>query len=133
MKVYVAGPWVMRDEVIPIAERIEGAGYEITHKWWNHEGSYDDYPLMREFAVLDFEGVRKADVVVVCDFAKSEGKAVEQGIALALGKPILLVKRKGVDNLNIFHTLPNYYHCPDGDDVLFHLERLKQLGGNSVR
>lgn len=56
-------------------------------------------------ARMDMFDVIRADVVLVLNLAKSEGKAVEQGIALAREIPIIVV---GLDRFNVFQYLPQY-------------------------
>ena len=126
MNIYVAGPWLDREEVKGIADRIAKLGHKITHPWWEHEGEYDDAPLMKAHAAQDWAGVVNAVMVVVCDFRKSEGKAVEQGIALAYGKPILMLHKDGVNNLNIFHNLGNYKHFHTEEALLDYLRDERQ-------
>lgn len=59
-------------------------------------------------ALKDLQGVLKANLLIVLNTAKSEGKATEQGIAIADGKPIIAVGERGVVTSNIFHYLMNY-------------------------
>lgn len=111
MKVYLAGPWIYKGDMAEIAAQFERAGHTITHKWWlienipENERSID---LLRIQAEMDVQGVRDADVVVVMNSAKSEGKAVEQGIAIAMDKNIIAVGTRGEVSVNVFHYLLNY-------------------------
>lgn len=123
MKVYLASPWVSKKEMPEIAGKIREAGGEITHAWWQiedgkNDGSIEDLAYHRGHAQLDVEGVEKADVVVVMNTASSEGKAVEQGIAIALGKPIIIVGTQGEFSKNVFHYLGNYKWVPDVDTMV---------------
>lgn len=109
MRVYVAGPWRRRTEVAQAAEQIHAAGHIITHPWWEHEDVPLDWGLHEKYrrelatqARKDFQAVEGAEVVVVMNLEQSEGKAVEQGIALALEIPIIVV---GAPVLNIFQYL----------------------------
>lgn len=119
--VYVAAPWVEKDLMPDIAEKVEDSGLEITHYWWDHEDIAEEDRLTDELceqAELDMNGVKEADAVILINSAKSEGKAVEQGLALAYGKPIFAVGRLGEHSKNVFHYLPNYYWYDTLDDVL---------------
>lgn len=60
----------------------------------------------------DIADVRRADVLVVLNLQKSEGKAVETGIAIAAGIPIVSVG----DRSNIFQSLG--YEVDTVDDAL---------------
>jgi nucleoside 2-deoxyribosyltransferase len=122
-RVYVAGPWIHREDAKQLGAQLEELGYTITHKWWNYEGEIDpnvygtdmaafESSLRKEFlhtcAVQDVRGVRTADVVVVLNSAKSEGKAAEQGMAIILGLPIILITPGAKPSSNVFHYLQNY-------------------------
>lgn len=114
MKVYLAAPWVERESLPAIARVFEGAGHTITERWWEHDDvpgypnnttEADDKELANQ-AIKDFQGVLTADVMVLINSAKSEGKAVETGIAIAAGMPVIVVGVKS----NIFHwMLPEEY------------------------
>lgn len=114
MKIYLAGPWIHRDVMETIATKLESLGATITHRWWNTET--DGRTLTdRDHAYhawLDENGVMEADAVLVINSTSSEGKAVEQGIALGLGIPIFIVGTRGEHSKNIFHYLSRYVWCP---------------------
>lgn len=114
MNIYLAAPWICRHEMPAIAAQFEAAGHTITERWWEIEGAadYTDpklFALFEDRAVADFMGVVNADAVVVLNLAKSEGKAVEMGVAIALFKPIILVGAPS----NIFHFMPSVYPVKD--------------------
>ena len=116
MKVYLAGPWIKGGDVLEASKQFEAAGIEITSRWLervkgNTDPAYDytkdplyTAPDAKEEATKDMEDVFNADMVVVINSAKSEGKAVETGLALAWGIPIVVVG----DRTNIFH----YFDAP---------------------
>jgi nucleoside 2-deoxyribosyltransferase len=127
MKIYVAAPWVARETAGLVASQLEQRGHVITERWWDHHdvGVYpgpaygEDLAELRAQADRDIAGVESADVVVVLQLAKSEGKAVEQGIAIALGIPIVVYSplnerghlfhyREGVE---IYNTLDDLYEA----------------------
>lgn len=111
MRVYLAAPWIIRDQMEPIAKQLEDHGFELTHKWWTVEDlteSQRTSALLAEQATADFVGVHNADFILVINSSKSEGKAVEQGIALAKGIPIYIVGERGAMSANVFHYLENY-------------------------
>lgn len=122
MRVYVAAPWVDREMAKDVALTFELAGHEVTERWWLHP-DVPGYPLdvtpeeheeLAEQAVRDFIGVVRAHVVVLLNTGKSEGKAVETGVAMAGNKPVVLVG----DRSNIFHFLPNVFQVADVDAAL---------------
>ena len=105
MRIYLAGPWKDRDRMPELAQVIETYGHEITRRWWYEEAADDDHTELKRHAWLDYVCVTHCDALVVINSRVSEGKAVETGIALALGKPVYVVG----DRTNIFnHLWPTY-------------------------
>ncbi len=138
MKVYLAGPWAHRGDMEDIAQQIEALGHQITWKWW----TTPDIPEklghdkeLREQAINDLNGVRSADLLVVVNSAKSEGKAVEQGLALGLGKPIIIVGNPAEHSANVFHYLPQFRWAPHVQAMLEILNTINWLieGGHASR
>lgn len=120
MKVYIAAPFIEKDRMPEISKRLEGMGLEVTHKWWQVEGLANEdekcSPLeMRKHAELDRDGVKAADLVLLINSSKSEGKAVEQGIALANNIPIIAVGKLGEHSKNVFHYMGLYHWVDDID------------------
>jgi nucleoside 2-deoxyribosyltransferase len=113
-RVYVAAPWLDRASAAEVATILECNGYHITHKWWIFEGAEEDtsWEFKQICARQDMEGVRTADVVVLLNTQKSEGKATEQGMAIAYGIPIIVLGDKNL-RCNIFQTMP-CFHWVDG-------------------
>ena len=111
MKVYIAAPWVRRPEAIAIGEQFKAAGHELTSRWFYHQSSSGDpmdpsgssSPMdeIRHQASEDITDVRRAQALVVLNLEKSEGKAVETGIAIAAGIPVISVGKRS----NIFQSL----------------------------
>src|SRR2546430_620777 len=99
-KIYIAAPWIDRELAADAAAKFEAEGFEVTHKWWIVE-TEDTRPLeeraayLEEHAYLDWDGVMAANILVLIHSAKSEGKAVEQGIALMRGIPIVAIGERG--------------------------------------
>lgn len=122
MKVYLAGPFIDLKIMPTLAAQIEDAGHTITQRWWEYEGE-SEHPESTEFlencAQLDRDGVANCDIVIVWNTAKSEGKAVEQGLAIAWQKPIIMVTPGAKPSSNIFHYLRgNYYHCKTMEEAV---------------
>ena len=120
-KVYLAGPWINRDKMPDIAKVLEANGHSITHKWWQYDGEgeqHENLEFLRKCAVDDYRGVENADVVLVYNSAKSEGKSVEQGIALALDKRIILWTPSEKPSSNIFHYMRHYKNVKTLDQAL---------------
>jgi hypothetical protein len=66
-------------------------------------------------------GVISSDIVLVLNLKISEGKAVEQGIAIGFQIPILAV---GPKPANIFQYLPVVTVVPTVEDALAELRKL---------
>lgn len=121
-KVYIAAPWPDRLLARAVAQKVRDLGYVITHHWWAFEAGDEDHRKLQELAALDFNGIAKADIFVLLNFQKkgeeTSGKAVETGIALTLGLPIMLIGER----TNIFHYLPSVVVYPGIDAALASLD-----------
>lgn len=141
MKIYLAAPWVDKDSMPEIAAKIEAIGNEITHRWWDVEGAVEDgspdaEAYHRHHAELDVQGVKDADIIVVVNTVKSEGKAFEQGVAVAYDRPIIIIGKRGEVSKNVFHYLKNYLWVGTTEEMLTSLKAIvwlfngvKQVGG----
>ena len=123
MKVYVAAPWIHRNVAADFAIQCEAQGHTITREWWKYEAGDEEFDVLRAQAIADLDAVQDADVVVVLQIAKSEGKAAETGAALAWRIPVfaLIYDKPG----NIFHRHPGvtlFYTHQDVLDALLNLE-----------
>jgi nucleoside 2-deoxyribosyltransferase len=125
MKLYLAAPWIDKDKMEALAWKFEDAGHTITWRWWRTDDIAEGWENTQSLAVQafnDFHGVKDCDTLVLFNTSKSEGKAVEQGIAIALEKPILAIGKLGEMSKNVFHYLPNYKWVPFIEDAIKALE-----------
>ena len=123
--IYIAAPWRDKELMPDIATKFEQAGHQITHKWWLVEDTPEserNFDLLQAQAGLDFCGVEAANFLILINSAKSEGKAVEQGIALGLGKSIIAIGKLGAHSKNVFHYMSNYTWVDTITDALKVLE-----------
>jgi nucleoside 2-deoxyribosyltransferase len=94
-----------------IAEQFEANGHEITWKWWDTpdipENANRNEELTKQ-AFNDKRGVEECQVLVLINSDRSEGKAFEQGLAVARRKPIIAVGKLGELSMNVFHYLDCY-------------------------
>ena len=133
MKIYIAAPWKFRAEMPFIAGKFEQIGCEITRKWWEAEDTPEherSIETLREQAEQDVLGVTDANLVVVINSAKSEGKALEQGVAVAQRKPIIIVGKRGEFSQNVFHYLKLYKWVESLDQALEIVTTIKWLLGD---
>lgn len=110
MRVYIAAPWVRKAEAIKAGFEVEAAGHIVTSRWFTHGDGGDAMDStgitqaiegIRNQAWEDIEDVSSADALIVLNLERSEGKAVETGIALIQNIPVISVGKRG----NIFQTL----------------------------
>jgi nucleoside 2-deoxyribosyltransferase len=102
VKVYVAAPWVCRREARVAAEALEADGFTVVSRWLYLHGDSKDAEILAREAQNDVDDLDASDALVLLNLEKSEGKAVETGLALATGKPVIVVGARS----NIFHWLP---------------------------
>lgn len=124
MRIYVAAPWIDRDRARDVAKQLTEMGHTVTHNWWDHDFPWEDHPNLQKCAQDDVKAVRTADFVLLLNSSKSEGKAVEQGLAIAYNIPIAAVDL-GSDSKNVFHHLPNYIWFKSVEEAI---ERLSSQG-----
>ena len=117
MKVYLAAPWNTRHAAHRLAQTIREAGHEITSHWhddWLDQDTTDPATLCQE-AQTDFADVIRSEVVLVWNTEKSEGKAVEQGIAICFEIPVIVT---GETRTNVFQYLAGFSLVPTVEAAL---------------
>lgn len=124
MRIYVAAPWVHKQDAQQAADYLASKGYEITSIWHHSHHAEDnakDTVMMSLEAIQDVTDVMRAEAMVVLNLKKSEGKAVEQGIAIACNIPVVVV---GTEPSNVFQHLPSFSIVPTLDAAIEELETL---------
>lgn len=108
MKVYIAAPWVRKADAVRAGEMATAAGLIVTSRWFNHEGDPADSTgiTVRDSEIHhqvleDMADIYSADYLMVLNLERSEGKAVETGIAIQLGIPFVCVGPRS----NVFQIL----------------------------
>ena len=134
IKIYVAGKWSDKTYINSIIDHLEQLGYSITHNWTKVENVTRDPISLGEMAILDINGVKNADALLVSmtdpDYAY-RGTFTEIGCALALDKKIIIVS-SDIDqtiktpyySTNCFYHHPNIIHVKKWTDAI---ECLKNL------
>lgn len=127
MKVYLASNYRRRDELLAVKAELEELhlGYQVVSRWLIHDPDTPAAKLVeqadvampdeaQQFAVVDYEDVQSADVLVLFSDPVSQsgqrgGCHVEFGMALAWRKPVVVVGPRQ----NVFHTLPDVVNLPE--------------------
>jgi hypothetical protein len=127
MRVYLAGAWGRREEILRVADRLRLVGVEITSNWLTEEegmqsGSKERF--LRERAYVDLQDVDRADALVrFADVPRtrqvpraliSGARMVEFGYAKAKGKTLYVVGGKQ----NVFDRLDGIVHVKDADALV---------------
>lgn len=120
MIVYIAAPWACREVAQIVARQVRAADIEVNSRWLYFPGDSRDPAVLRREAFNDYADVRAAHALLLLNLEKSEGKAVEQGLALAYGMPIVAVGSP----TNVFHHLPAYTWVTSVDTAIAALKRL---------
>jgi nucleoside 2-deoxyribosyltransferase len=117
--IYVASPWINKDEAEVVAKQLREAGFIVVSRWHSTEFDKNIYEaplkIMEEEAAKDFEDVQSANVLVYLNLAKSEGKATELGMALMKTIPIFCLFGK---QNNVFLHLPQVRHMNSIEEVI---------------
>ncbi len=130
MKVYLSAAWHRRSEIRILAERLKWLGFEITSRWLS-----EDQRGETDAAYMDFEDVLRCDVLIRFsdkEFVNAEsdtvprrllsgGRLVEQGMALAAGKRVVVVGGRQP----VFDALPFVSHVADETELIRFLRLLE--------
>lgn len=113
--IYLAAPWAHKAAARIARTALQAAGYTVTSDWIDQHDDTANPVDLAEQAIHDFNQVRKADILVILNLAKSEGKATELGVALASGKSVFLV---GPRTINIFYHMPTVHQVDTVQEVI---------------
>ncbi len=108
MKLFVSGK--IGDEALTreIMEGLKNGGHEITLDWTRigHLKPYDENPsASAKAAVLEVQGVKEADALVLVAHDRGIGMYVELGVALGTGKPVYLLSSRPSRTMFFHHPL----------------------------
>lgn len=128
MLIYLAARYARRAEMAGYARELDAMGYHVTSRWIHGSHELDDHPAPAERARLaaeDLEDLLAADVVIsfteqpraALDKPGHGGRHVEFGLALALGKRVMIVGPRE----NVFHWLPAVECCESWEQAREHL------------
>ena len=123
MTLYIAAPWVHREIACQVADWYAERGFTVIARWLRrHHASTNDPDILAQEAQHDVDDIYNADVFVLLNTARSDGKATELGMALIFGKPTIVV---GTREGNVFYHLPKVLMAEKLLDTLPILAALK--------
>lgn len=115
MRVYLAAPWAHKAEAESAHAFMRQCGLQVVSTWTTQD---TDTAASLEHAQSDYAELQRANVLVLLNLCKSDGKATEMGYALAKGYRVIVVGgREG----NIFYHLPQVEHVPTLEHAIFAL------------
>lgn len=130
MRLYLAAPWVCKQQAAEARTRLDAAGFLVSAPWIDqHEDTTDPAELRRQ-ANSDIRHVRSAEAFVILNLDKSEGKATELGMALAFGIPIVLV---GPRTINIFYHTDAVHQVETLEEAIDALHTIERTHPRSYR
>ena len=107
---YLSARHMRRHELLVAKERLESIGVEVTARW------LDSLEQPREIAQVSREDIELADAYVLLGDERGDSghRHVEFGLAMALGKPIIVVAPAAE---NIWQRLPGVTIVPEWEAV----------------
>jgi hypothetical protein len=135
LKIYLAAAWHRKAEIAGIADELNLIpGIRVQSRWLTEQGNigglsaHGRMKFLRSRALIDVADVRECDILVRFSDDLSMGtvpaalatgsRMVEMGIALADGKPVIVVG----GHQPVFDYLPNVIHVRDVAELKSYLE-----------
>jgi len=110
MKIYLASRYSRFREMQGYRDELESAGHVVTSRWINGDHQIDDQGLSVQ--AKEAERIRFASEAPRSSSSRG-GRHVEHGMALALGKRVMVVGHRE----NVFHCLPEVEFFPAWQDA----------------
>ena len=122
MKLYLAASFGRRAELAKYAADLLFLGHPVTSRWLFEEQKDNCQEARERYADIDLEDVRSADVLVLWTNYRNtpslrNGRMIEAGYAMGLGKPVWIVGPR--ENLFLEHR--RVLQFDDFDSVVEHL------------
>ena len=108
MKFFVSGKLGVEGDAIEVMAVLRIAGHEITFDWTAapYLKPYDEnVEACQKAAVIDSQGVKDADVLVILPHERGVGMYVELGIAVGFGIPVRVITNKKSRTMFFHHPL----------------------------
>lgn len=123
MKIYTAGRYSRREEILEYAKKLSNAGHVVTARWVNGD---EEGKSLEDIAIMDLDDVKAADMVLVYtdeygSLQKGGGRHTELGLGYAYGKHVWIVGPKE----QVFHSLPGVKQFENTDEVIGALKAFK--------
>ena len=109
-KLYLAGSWTRRSEILVYAGFLENLGHEVVSRWVLETNPGRDIGTAN--ALMDEEDVVRCNILIAFTDEVPKGRGgrdVEFGMARGLGKTLVIVGPRE----HIFHSLPGILEYPD--------------------
>jgi hypothetical protein len=128
MRVYVATSFKNIPEARAVMKALTEAGHTVTHDWTLEQVDPSWAPerqaaYLQECGAADYEGVRRADALVLLNHAESRDAMTEFGIALGAGIPAFVCRADRRMSV-FFHRA--YRLCNSTAELLRELENLSR-------
>ena len=127
MNIYLAAPWVCREDAQAARVQFEAAGIHVTSHWITRHvnpGANENPATLAAEAIEDVADLHAADAFVLLAFAKSEGKACELGMAIERGlRTIIVGWGDNFHCMNVFYYLPTSEHVATVQEAINALHR----------
>ena len=136
-KLYLAGRYSRRRELLGYADRLKDLGYEVTSRWLqgSHEGGYEDDTDWVRYATEDLLDIFSADGIVCFTEGRRDipgkargGRHVEAGIAIGLSMPIFVVGPRE----NVFYHLRRVIQRDTWEEMETIFNGSKTMGGGGA-
>lgn len=129
MNVYVASKFENTAGVRKAQELLVNLGHYVTHDWTFEDASNktgeERERYLRLCAHKDLDGVKNCDVILLINYLKCAGAFTELGIALGLGKHVVVVDGYKDDlPRNIFFYLPQVHHVTSVEEAVAYIHSL---------
>lgn len=125
MKIYLAARYSRMEELKGYADELAAAGHVITSRWIRGGNGIPETAAVdmesQRFALEDYRDLSAADTVISwtepprVESTARGGRHVEFGLALAMGKRILVVGPRE----NLFHTMPGVHQFDEWGPAVF--------------
>lgn len=125
MKIYVAGSFGDRNQILQIMKNIEAKGHIVTHYWPLYEVEKRE---KSDMAYHDIKGVEECDLLIAImdkpDYPY-RGSYTEIGAAIAYKKRIVIYcpDEKSNCKTNVFYYYPTIIHKSLWDDVWSYIDQ----------